>query len=240
MAGEASEPGNFFHQLLYCDFKAGADINGFGTVIVFGCQEDALGGISGINELTRCLSGPPADYMVFAHIDGIYALFYQSRNEVAAGGVEIVAWAVEIYRDKKYTIEAVLGAISLRLDQHHFFGEAVRGVCLLGIAIPKVVFFEGDRGELGIRANGADGYEFFDISQACLLDELDAHHKVLIEEFAWVLTVCADTADDGGEVNDDIGFHIIIHPYNVGEIDEVVVLDFGDENIFCAAFAEGF
>jgi hypothetical protein len=176
--------------------------------------------------------------MVNAGIDCVKALFYQSGDDMRTVGIEVVAWAVEIYGDKEYAVEAIFGAIGLRLDEEHLFCEAVRRVCLLRVTVPKVIFPEGDRGKLGIRADGADSDELSQFAKACLVDELDTHHKVLVEEFARVLTVSTDSAYDGGEVNNNIGLHIVIHSDDIGEVDEVVILDFGDEDIFAAAFVE--
>ena len=52
--------------------------------------------------------------------------------------------------------------------------------------------------------------------------------------------VCADAADDCGEMNYDIGSHIVIHSYDVRDFDEVIVLDFWDKDIFTSAFLETF
>jgi len=41
--------------------------------------------------------------------------------------------------------------------------------------------------------------------QACLLDELHAHHQVGVEEPAGVLAVGPDAAHDRREVDDDVG-----------------------------------
>jgi len=153
-------------------------------------------------------------------------------------GVEVVSGAVEVDGQQKYGVEAVFGAIGLGLDEEHFLCQAIGCVGLLGVTVPEVVFPEGNGREFRIGADGADCDELLDISQAGLLDKLDTHNEVFVEEFAGVLAVGADSADDCCEVDDNVGGHIVIHSDDVIEVDEVVVLDFGDEDIFAAAFLE--
>jgi len=155
---------------------------------------------------------------------------------MGAIGMEIIPRAIEIDGEKEYAIEAVFGTIGLGLDEEHFFGEAIRGVGFLGVAIPDIVFFERDGSEFWVRADGSYGDEFFDFADACLVDELDAHHKIFVEEFAGVDAISTDTPYYRGKMNYDIGFHIIVHADAIGETDEIIILDFRDEYIFAAAF----
>ena len=120
---EAGESDNLFRKFLYCDFEAGADIDRFGAVVVFGSQQDSLSRVAGVRELARGLAGAPADYMVVAGINGIDAFFYKGGDYVAAIGVEIIARAVEVDGNKEYAVEAIFGAIGLGLDEKHFFGK---------------------------------------------------------------------------------------------------------------------
>ena len=102
-------------------------------------------------------------------------------------------------------VEAVLLPIGLALDEQHLLGEAVRRVGLLRVAVPEVVLAERHGRELRVRADGADLDELRDAGQPGLLHQLDAHHRVLVEEAARVLAVGPDPADDRGEVDDDVG-----------------------------------
>jgi hypothetical protein len=240
LAFETGELDDFFDKVFNSYFETCADIDGFGAVIAFGGKKDTFRGVASVNELARCGARSPADDMVIARVDCIDAFLYKSRNDMGTIGMEIIPRAVEIDGDKEYAVETVFGTIGLGLYEKHFLGEAIRSVCFLGVAIPDIVFLEGDRGKFGIRADGADSDEFFEVAKACLVDELDAHHKVFIEEFAGVLTIGANTPYYGGEVDYDIRLHIVIHPDTIVEIDEVIVLDFGDEDIFAAAFLQTF
>lgn len=80
---------------------------------------------------------------------------------MGGAGVEIVPGAVEVYGQQEDGVKAILLAIGLALHQQHLLGEAVGCVGFFGIAVPEVFFFEWDGGELGISADGAQGYELF-------------------------------------------------------------------------------
>ena len=150
MAFEAGEFYNFFDKVFDCNFKTGTDIDRFGAVLALGSKKDTFRSIAGVNEFTRCGARSPADDMVIARIDCIDAFLYKGRNDVGAVRVEIVPRAVEIDGNKKYAVETIFCTIGLGLDEEHFLGEAIRGVCFFGVAIPDIVLFEGDGGKFGI------------------------------------------------------------------------------------------
>ena len=105
---------------------------------------------------------PQHDDLVAPGLDGFDALADQRGDDVGGFGVEVVARAVEVDGEEVDGVDAVLVAVGLALDQEHFLGDAVGGVGLLGVAVPEVVFPEGDGGELGVGADGAED----DISRA--------------------------------------------------------------------------
>ena len=90
---------------------------------------------------------------------------------------------------------------------------------------------ERDRGELRVGADGPDRDELLDAGEARGLDQLDAHDRVLVEEPARVLAVGADPADDGREVDDDVGPTVGERPLDVGAATQVVVAAAGDEDV---------
>ena len=59
-------------------------------------------------------------------------------------------------------------------------------------------------------------------SRACSMS-CDAHHQVVVEEAAGVLAVGADAADDGGEVDDDVGPRRLEHADDVGLAAKIVL-----------------
>src|SRR3989441_10259783 len=79
-------------------------------------------------------------------------------------------------------MEAVLLTIGLQLHQEHLLGQTIGSVRFLRVAVPELHFPERDRGEFGIRANCADANHLFDSKPASILDELDAHHRIIVEE----------------------------------------------------------
>ena len=119
--------------------------------------------------------------------------------------VEVVVRAVEVHGKQVDAVEAVLLPVGLQLHQQHLLGQPVRRVGLLGVAVPEVVLAERHRDVLGVGADGAHADEPLDAGQPALLDQLDAHDRVVVEELAGGGHVRADPADDGGEVDDDLG-----------------------------------
>lgn len=89
--------------------------------------------------------------------------------------MEVVVWAVEIYREEVDCVEVVLLAVGLAHDEEGFFGYAVGGVGFFGVAVPEIGFVEGDWGEFWVGADGADLEEFFDFVDAGVFDEVHAH-----------------------------------------------------------------
>ncbi len=122
--------------------------------------------------------------------------------------VEVVSRAVEVDGEEVDAREAVLLPVALEHDEERLLGDAVGGVGLLGVAVPEVVFAEGDRRELGVRADGAELDELAQVLRggvrAARLDELDAHEGVVVEEAAGVEAVGADAPDLRREVDDDV------------------------------------
>ena len=144
------------------DFLAGAEVDGVGVVVALGGEDDAFGGVVDVDELAGGGAGAPDVDGGGAGVAGVEAFPDEGGDDVRAGGVEVVPRAVEVDGDEVDAVEAVLLAVGLALDEEHFLGEAVGGVGFLGVAVPEVVFAEGDGGEFGIAADGADGDEFLD------------------------------------------------------------------------------
>jgi hypothetical protein len=154
-------------------------------------------------------------------------------------GIEVVAGAVEVHGEQEDRVEPVLLAVGLRLHEEHLLGESVRRVRLLGIAVPEILLAKRHRSELGVRAHGADGDELGDAVQACLLDELRAHHQVVVEEPAGVLAVGPDAAHDRREVDDDVGPRRLEHAHDVRLSAKIVLAAARHEGRRAAAFHEG-
>ena len=122
--------------------------------------------------------------------------------------VEVVARPVEVHREQHDAVHPVLLAVRLRLHQHHLLGEAVGGVGLLGIAVPEVVLLERHRRELRVGADGPERDQLGDAGQAALLEDVQAHHRVLEQEAPRVVPVGADAADARREVDHQIRLRV--------------------------------
>jgi len=119
-------------------------------------------------------------------------------------GIEVVAGPVEVHREEVDGIEPVLLPVCLALDEEHLLGKAIWGVCLLGVTVPEVFLPEWDGGELRVGTDRPHNNALFDILLPGSLDDLDPHHRVVIEEGRRVLPVESNAADAGREVDDDI------------------------------------
>jgi hypothetical protein len=151
------------------------------------------------------------------------ALADQRRDDVRGARVEVVARAVEVDRQQVDAAQPVLRAVGLELDEERQLGEAVRGVGLLRVAAEELGLAEGHRRELRVGADRADHHDLADAGAPPLLDELRAHHQVLVEEAPRVLAIGADAADDRREVEDQRRAELGVEAGDRGVVDEVVV-----------------
>ena len=153
-------------------------------------------------------------------------------------GVEVVARAIQVHRHQIDGVEAVLVAVSLGLDQKHLLGQTIGGVGLFGIAVPELFLAERHRGELGVGADRADGEELGNASLTGLLDELDAHDGVVVEETSGVGPVGPDATDDGRKVDDQIRLTGREGTIDVGQGAQVVIFDQRNEDLSGSSLAE--
>ena len=73
---------------------------------------------------------------------------------------------------------------------------------------------------------------------APLLDELHAHHEVVVEVLAGILAVGADAADLRRQVDDEVGARVVVEPAHAGHVDEIVVARARDDDLAGAARAQ--
>ena len=119
--------------------------------------------------------------------------------------VEVVPRPEEVGRDDEGRIEPVLVSIGLRLHQEHLLREPVGRVRLLRVAAPEILFAEGHLRELGIRADGPHDDELADARPPGLVDQVDPHHGVRVEELARAVSVRSDATHDRCGVDDVVG-----------------------------------
>ncbi len=68
----------------------------------------------------------------------------------------------------------------------------------------EVVPHERYRRSPRVEADGPDPHELLLAGEPRLLDELDAHDRVLVEEPPGVLAICTDPAHNRSDVDDDV------------------------------------
>ncbi len=141
---------------------------------------------------------------------------------MGGAGIEVVSRAIEIHREDKNGVEAVLLPVGLGLDKHHLLRQAVRRVGLLGIPVPDVILPEGNGGELGVGADRPQTDELVDSPEIPLVKELHPHHDVVVEQGGGVFRVVSDAADPGGQMEYDVGPLFIIEAPNALDIHQVV------------------
>ena len=90
------------------------------------------------------------------------------------------------------------------MNQERFLRDAIRRIGLSWIAVPKILFPKRDRREFGVRANRTEANEFLDADATRLLDQMDAHHRVVVEELSRMHPIRADAADHCSSVDDQI------------------------------------
>src|SRR5690606_29384645 len=74
--------------------------------------------------------------------------------------------------------------------------------------------------------------------EAGLLDQLNAHDRVVVKKPAGVVAVGPDAADDGRGVDDDVGAGVVKDLDDGGFFAKVVIGRAGDEDVGRAAFLE--
>jgi len=94
-----------------------------------------------------------------------------------------------------------------------------------------VLFFERDRGELGVSADRAESHDLFDAALPSLVHQLHPHHQVIVEELRWPSHISADPAHMRRQVNDDIGLGNLEHAGDILALHQVIFWVARDENI---------
>ena len=169
---------------------------------------------------------------------GFQAFADQGRDHVRSLQVEVVARAIQVDGQRVDGVEAILGAVSLGLDEQHLLCQAVGGVGLLRVAFPQMFFLEGQGGDLGVGADRAHRDELFHPGFPGFVEQLDAHHQVDVEKIGRASAVGADAAGQGGQVDDQIGARIIQHTADIFQLDQIIVLNPGYKHFLCAKLAQ--
>ena len=163
------------------------------------------------------------------------------RSGVMGGvWIKIISRAIEVDGQQENGIEVVLLPIRLGLDQHHLLGQAIGGIRLFGITVPEVVFFKRHRGKFRVGADRSQGDKFFNSLEITLMDQLDAHQNVFIEEGAGILLVEADAAHLGCQMDDDVRFCLFVELFHIVDTNQIVLRQIGDRYIVISLILESF
>src|SRR3989442_8562105 len=146
-------------------------------------------------------------------------------------GIEVIAGTIEVDRQQKYRIEAVLLAIGLSLDEQHLLCETVGSVGFFRIAIPESFFLERNRRVFGISADCAKSNKLRNSVTPAVLHHLGTHHQVIVEKFAWVGAIGSDAADFPRKMDDHVGLCISVEADNIFGFNEIVFLSTRHEDL---------
>ena len=202
--GEAAQFGDQHRKIGDSDFLAGAEIDRLRIVVKFCGFDDPLGCVVHVEEFSASTAASPTGDGLGTRGRRMAELTNHGRDHVRRLSVEIVARPVEIDRNQIDAVESVLRAIRIEHDAQRALGHAVGGVGFLGLTGPQVVLAEGNRAVLGVRAHRAHLDEFLDVPSARLLNQMQAHSHVGIEESSGLLLIRADAAHFGGQMNDNV------------------------------------
>ena len=203
---------------------AGAKVDRIGAVVALPGQLEPLCAVVHVEELTRGRAIAPQHDLLHAIGARVVHLADQGRDDVGALEVKVVARAVEVHRQQEDRVEPILLAIALRADEQRLLRDTVRGVRLLGVAVPEVFLPERHGGKLGVGADRARQDELVQAGDPGLLEHVDAHGQVGVPVAPRVGPVGPDAADLGCEVVDDLGACAGEQPLDVIGHRQVVVL----------------
>jgi hypothetical protein len=138
--------------------------------------------------------------------------------------VIVVPRAIKVHGKEIDTVEAILLTVCLKLNKEHLLSQPIGSIGLLGVPIPEVFLLEGNRGELGVGADGAHLNELHDAMKPCFLDELNAHDGIVVEEGTGVQPVGSNAAYNGCKVDDDVRMQVVKHASYLGTITKIIVM----------------
>ncbi len=143
--------------------------------------------------------------------------------------------AVEVDRQQVDPVHVVLPAIGLKLNEQGLLGDAVGRVGLLGVTVPQVLLAKRNRRVLGVGADRSDADELAHARMPRGLDQLHAHHQIVVEELARPAAVGFDAPDDRGEVNQHVRTRVFEETTHVVAAAQVVFPAAGNKRIGAAA-----
>ena len=114
--------------------------------------------------------------------------------------------------------------VRLRLHEEHLLRQPIGGIRLFRIAVPHIVFAEGNRCELWICAYRSGNNYLRHLGKSARLEQLDPHNRVLVEKAAWRGLVSPDAADHRGKMNQPVRSVVVQKLLDRTACSQVVVL----------------
>ena len=148
--------------------------------------------------------------------------------------IEVVPRPIKIHGKQVNSVEPVLRPIRLCLYEHHLFRQAIRSVCLFGIAVPQLILFKWHRRKLRIGANAPYGDELFNTELSGILHHLNSHDGVVVKKTSRICAVRANAPYYGREVNDDFGSRFRVKPNDGIAIAKVILIGAWCDYVFAA------
>src|ERR1051325_11683826 len=102
---------------------------------MFRRHKNSFRGIFDVEKFPGRLACAPALDEGVAPQASVDTFLYERRNHVRTLRIEIISWAVEVYRQQINSIQPVFLSVGQTLDQKDLFSDAVRRVGFLRIAI---------------------------------------------------------------------------------------------------------
>src|SRR5450759_836317 len=229
-----AERRNCRDEVPYGDLLGSTQIHRLCAIVPLRRQPKSLGRIGGMEKGPRRGAIAPADDLSRAAPLRLEAFADQGGNYMGCLRIEIIARAVQIDRQKKNRVHAVLRPIGLALHEQGFLGDSVGGIRLLRITIPEGIFAEGHRRELRVGTGGPDHYRLLHIVASGVLQQLDAHNGIIVKEASRITPVCADAPYYRREMEEHFWSGICKEPLYTVLGGQVVIVPPGHEDISTA------
>src|SRR5262249_45295777 len=101
-------------------------------------------------------------------------------------------------------------------------------------------FFKRHRRKLRIGTNRPERDELLQAKEPALFDELDSHHRIVVEKFPRVRPVGADATDARGKMNDNVGLGVVVKSLNGFHVHQIVFAAARHKDVTTASLSELF
>src|SRR5690606_38105374 len=105
---EAAEAADGLGEVLDRDLHAGTEIDRLGAVVAVGRHSNALGGVADEEEFAGGGTCAPDFIVIGPFVHGCAGLADEGGDHVTAGWIKVVARSIQIYREQRAGVEAIL------------------------------------------------------------------------------------------------------------------------------------